>query len=125
MANPHKGEVELKAGETAYTLRFSIDAMCRLEETTGKGLMDLLVQLADAHRMTLTMVRHMLHAGLLEHHPEVTLKEAGEIMLAAGGMLISMAAVTRAIHAAFPEASGTPRPTNRATRRARGTGKVS
>ena len=118
MANPHRGEVKLKAGEKAYTLRFSIDAICQLEEATGKNLVALMTEMSDAKRMSISAVRQLLHAALHEHHPEVSLIEAGELMMAAGGLLTSLAIVTDAMQAAFPEASGTPDPRNRAARRA-------
>ncbi|QUS40574.1 hypothetical protein RPMA_18320 [Tardiphaga alba] len=125
MGNPHKGEVSLTAGGETYTLKYSVDAICRLEESTGKNLTTLMTEMADASKMSLTMTRHMVHAALFEHHPEVTLKEAGEIMEANGGMLQSLAKVVEAIQIAFPEASGTPRPPNRAARRKAGTGRAS
>lgn len=128
MDNPHKGEVSIEAAGAKYTLCFSIDALCRLEETTGLVLTDLVDQMADSKRMSVTRVRQLLHAALFEHHPEIPLKQAGELMLKAGGMLRVMGKVTEAMQAAFPEASGTPRPPqppNRAARRRAGTGRAS
>ncbi len=125
MANPHKGEVSLVAEGKTYTLKYSVDAICRLEETTGKNLTALMVEMADASRMSLSMTRHMVHAALFEHHPEVSLKEAGEIMAGSGGMLNAITKVVGAIKLAFPEASGTPRPPNRAARRKAGIGRAS
>lgn len=113
MANPLKGEIELVAGEVIYTLKFSIDAICSLEERLGKGFPVIAIEMQDPRRMTLGMVRQLLHASLGEMHPEVTLKEAGELIVEAGGMVEVLGKISAAINAAFParaEASGTRRP---------------
>lgn len=125
--NQHKGEIELKAGDKSYVLRFSIDAICTLEEKAGKSFPTLASEMSDPDKFTVTLVRSILHAGLTERHPDITLKDAGEIIIAAGGMVEVMGKVGEAFEAAFPksEASGTPRPPNRATRRAGGTGPAS
>jgi len=124
MANPNKGEVELKAGDKVYVLRYSIDAICAIEEKLGKNFLRVVAEMQNPATMTVTMMREVLHAGLAEHHPEVTLKEAGELLVAAGGVVGAMKKVNAAFGAAFPEAeaSGTPRPRNRAARRKAGTG---
>lgn len=125
--NPHKGEVELKAGDKVYVLRYSIDAICELEERTGKGFPVLAMEMMDPNRLRIGLVRDILHAGLLEKHPDITLKEAGELMLAAGGVDVVMKSANKAFAVAFPktEARGAPRPTNQAERRKAGTGSVS
>ena len=46
MGNPYKGEVQFTAGGKSYTLYFSINAMCELEEALGDGI----VQLASPSR---------------------------------------------------------------------------
>lgn len=122
--NPHKGEVELKAGDKAYVLRYSIDAICAIEEKLGKNFLRIVAEMQNPATMTVTMMREVLHAGLAERHPELTLKEAGELLVAAGGVVGAMQKVNEAFGAAFPqaEASGTPRPQNRADRRKAGTG---
>lgn len=132
MSNRHKGEVSFEAEGVTYVLRFSIDALCRLEDTSGLVLSDLLEEMSDKSRMTIRRVRQLLHAALLEHHPELDLQAAGELMLKGGGVLATMARVTEAMSAAFPEASGKPRPpeppatpANRAERRRAGSGKRS
>lgn len=122
--NPHKGEVELKAGDQVYVLRYSIDAICAIEEKLGKNFLRIVAEMQNPATMTVTMMREVLHAGLAERHPELTLKEAGEMLVAAGGVVGAMKKVNEAFGAAFPqaEASGTPRPLNRADRRKAGTG---
>lgn len=116
MANPLKGEIELIAGDQPYKLRFSIDAICSLEERLGKGFPAIAAELQKPQQMTLGMVRHLLHASLTEAHPDITLKEAGELIVTGGGMVIVLEKVSEAITAAFPspaEARGTIRPPKR------------
>lgn len=124
MANSQKGEVELKAGDRTYVLRYSIDAICTIEEKLGKNFLRVVAEMQNPATVSVTMMREVLHAGLAEHHPELTLKEAGELLVAAGGVVGAMKKVNDAFGAAFPdaEASGTPRPQNRAGRRKAGTG---
>lgn len=104
MANPHKGVVELKAGEATYVLRYSIDAICSLEERLDKGFPAIVGEMSNPSTMRLTAVREVLLAGLQEHHPEITLKQAGELIVTAGGAVVVLGKVNEAFAAAFPEA---------------------
>lgn len=109
--NPHKGEVQFSAGGKNYTLRFSIDAICALEGETGRGIVALISELQDPDKMSLRLARQVLWAGLQEHHPELTVKEAGELIPKAGGMLKVMETFGAAFSAAFPqEKDDSPRP---------------
>lgn len=106
MANPHKGEVAFKAGDATYTLRFSIDALCSLEDITGKGIIALSNELSNAERLSVTLLRQVLWAGLQEHHKGLDLKEAGELIAAAGGVVAMVEIIARAFEATFPEKKG-------------------
>lgn len=111
MANPHKGEVALKAGGATYTLRFSVNALVELEEAAGKGIIVLSQELSSVETMTLGLVRKVLWAGLREHHPDLDLKAAGELILEAGGIQKVMGPIGIALERAFPDkgqASGPP-----------------
>ncbi|WP_342714049.1 hypothetical protein [Bradyrhizobium sp. B039] len=85
MANPHKGEVELVAGEATYTLQYSIDALCSMEAALDKNFTAIAAEMSNPARISVSMVRQLLYSGLQERHPELTLKEAGELIPAAGG----------------------------------------
>jgi len=101
MANSLKGEVDLIAGDRTYVLRFSIDAICALEERLGKGFPAIAAEMQDPAKLTLGMARHLLHASLREHQPDITVKEAGELIVPAGGMIAVLEKVSAAINAAF------------------------
>lgn len=101
-ANPHKGEVsfELVSGE-AYTLQFTIDAVCTLEELLDKSSMEIFTLLA---RGRIGVLRAAMWAGLQAHHPKVTLREAGELIPHIKGDQKALQLVTRAMNLAFGEA---------------------
>lgn len=112
MGNPHKGEVELKAGDSTYTLRYSIDAICRLEAQIGKPFGKIAMDMTDDNTASVTLARALLHAALFDRHPEITVEKAGELISECGGVVAVMNKVSEAIVLAFPpqEASGTARP---------------
>ena len=70
-----------------YPLRFSVNALCCLEEKTGQSL--------DALQgAQLSCVRGLLWCGLMEGMPHLTLEDTGEMMdahLQSGGNLKSLA----------------------------------
>src|SRR5574341_949045 len=110
MTNPHKGDVELEVGDARYRLRFSIDAICRLEEATGMSFALLAVKLSNPATQSVSLVRQVLHAGLSEAHPEIDLKPAGELIVPAGGVGAVMEKFNRAVELAFPEVKAAAAP---------------
>lgn len=103
MANKNKGEVALKAGEKEYILRFSANALCDLESSTGKTIMQIMDGVKNIENLSMTTVRAMLWAGLKEHHPEVTIMDAGNI-IGEISMLGAFNKIAEAAQAAFPDA---------------------
>jgi hypothetical protein len=144
MGNPEKGEVSFQAGGETYTIVFSNNAWCVLEAHLDRGILDIYSEIeswapktdakgkpipetkeqeqARVKRIKLGFCRALFWAGLIDRHPDLTVKQAGEIMTSAGGLLPVMNLITTGILHSQPEASGTPRPTNRAARRASGVG---
>lgn len=102
MANPHRGEVAFKAGGTGYTLKFSSNAICELEERLNKSLN---VIVTDLER--LSTLRALLWAGLRANMPDVTMAQAGDIIDQAG-IAAATEIIGRALSAAFPPPSGDP-----------------
>lgn len=114
MANPIRGEVGFdvsvpgESGEVVktYTLRFSANAICELEESVDKSIVALLTEMAswvDApEKMRMSVVRLMFWAGLRDRHPDVDLKAAGELILAAGGIVRASELIMTAVERAFP-----------------------
>src|SRR5690349_6880771 len=106
MSNPHKGEVELEAGGETYTLRFSIDDICAVEEKTGKGFVALASAMSDPERMTVSGIRALLWGALRSSHPKVTLLDAGVLITKAGGVVAIVPKLAEALERAFPQEGG-------------------
>ena len=106
MANPHRGEVSFKTPDAEYTLILSTNALCELEDETGKSLPSIM---RDIERVT--TVRALLWALLRTKQPDISLSQAGEIIDRAG-MAKTTEAIMRAISAAQPKAAkgGTANP---------------
>lgn len=108
MANPHRGQVALKAGDATYTLCLSANAICELEDHTGRSISEIATSL-NGNNVGMKTVRALVWAALQDHHPDVDLKEAGRIITDAG-MAETMEAVGNAFSLAFPEGDGGSRP---------------
>lgn len=94
-ANKHRGEVELKAGDKTYVLRYTTNALVRLEDELGKPA----TVLGDSFREA----RALFWAGLLHAHPEITVEQAGEIMDEVG-LTEAVQKAGEALRLAFPNA---------------------
>lgn len=101
MANEMKGEVEWKVGGQSYVLRYSFDTLVSLETKLGMGFPVIAQTLANPMKLTLGMVREIVHFGLMEKQPKITLQEAGELIVAAGGVLKVLSVVDSAMSAGF------------------------
>jgi hypothetical protein len=102
MANPLRGEVAFTVADVEYTLKFSTNAICELEQLQNKGLNEIV---GDLER--LSTVRALLWAGLRAKHPGVTLVMAGDLIDAIG-MVPATEVIGRALNAAFPPPSKDP-----------------
>lgn len=103
MANPHKGQVALSADGRVYTLSFSINALCELEDAVGETVNAIAAQMSDGSRVKLKTIRTLVWAALRDHHPETSLEDAGDI-IGAAGVPAAMEAIGEAFAKAFPEA---------------------
>lgn len=95
MANPHRGEVALVAGDKTYTLALTINAVCELEDLLQKSVSEI-----EQDRGSIRTLRAMLWAALREHHP-MDLEDAGRLMQEAGASAAGEA-VRKAVSLAFP-----------------------
>lgn len=101
MANAERGEVELVAGGTSYTLRMSINAVAEVENFLDKGINDIVAMVRNPADFRIGIWRVLLWGALREFH-KVSLEEAGEIMGIAGVDVV-VDRLTAAMAAAFPE----------------------
>jgi hypothetical protein len=99
MANPLRGEAEIEG--TKYTLVYDMNTLCEAEDVLGVKIPALTVSLAEGD-VGFKTIRGLVWAGLQEKH-ECSVREAGTIISDAG-MDPVMAAVQKALTAAFPSA---------------------
>lgn len=108
MANPHRGEVALVAGEETYTLHFGANAICQAEDLLDMGINAINRRLQDKDDFRLSNWRALLWAALQDNHKGLTLEDASRIMDAAG-YSETIEAVGEAIAAGQPDAPKNPR----------------
>ena len=86
-----------------YVLRFSVNALCCLEEKTGKSL-------SEMQSGQMSCLRGLLWCGLREHWPECTLEDVGVLIekhLQNGGALDQL---SQSLAAALEDACFFPHP---------------
>lgn len=125
MANPIKGEVDFKVGDTVYRLRLSINDLIEVEGLTGLGILQITEMFNSVQTLKAGDVRAVLWGALRQHHADIDLIAAGEIM-AEARLLPTINHVAMALQAAFPpvEEAEDKKPPSRKRKRA-GAGKVS
>lgn len=99
--NPVKGEVGFHAGGEPYTLVLSIDALCKIEGLLGKTSRQAHVMLTGG---SIEAMRAYWWAALQEHHPELSVRAAGELIYEVDGDKDAAALINRAIELANPKA---------------------
>lgn len=110
MANPNRGEVDLIAGDQTYTMRMSINAIANIEDHFDMGINQVAELLSDAKGMRIGNLRTIVLYALKEHHPELDVAAAGEV-IGKAGFDVTAAAIQQAMVLAFPNAkAGSARP---------------
>lgn len=74
MANKHRGEVSIKL-DKMRKLKFNTHALAELEDALGYSLTKL-----DTEEVGIKTIVKMFWAGMLHELPDLTLKEAAELM---------------------------------------------
>ena len=109
MANPHKGELEFDVGNRPYKLSFSINALCELESLLGDGVTQIAMLMTDPSKLKLTTMRALFWSGLRDHHGDITIAQAGDLMDRIGLVKVSEL-VTKALTLSMPEGATADRP---------------
>jgi len=119
MGNPQRGHVDLRAGDESYRLCFSINAICELEEETGKTINQISESLNDPQTMRMSLARAVFWGATRDAHPELTVTDAGAVIDEVG-FHGAMEAIGQAFMLAFPQTeasdSGRPRKAGKAGR---------
>jgi hypothetical protein len=123
MANRAKGEGALEIDGKTYTLAFTINAMCEVEYILDKPTDRILQSLLTSP--PLHVVRALLWGGLRQHHADVDLHGAGDLIEKLGGPGLALDGIGLALQAAFPDAKEGDEPANPRKGAAAGTGRRS
>ena len=108
MANTAKGHATLKAGDAEFTLAFTLNALCEIEDRLDCPVSKIGERLADVSAKDMRVI---LWAGLQEFHSDEISDES-----AAGNLCTlqqGIEAIKSAFEAAFPPESGGGKPVKR------------
>jgi hypothetical protein len=89
MANPLKGEAEVTLDDgRKITMAFDVNAWIDIGDELGMEMPEILKALENKEKPPgLKFQRVLFWGGLRKHHPEMTLRDAGELMVEAAGAL--------------------------------------
>lgn len=92
MADRMKGGVTLKLSDgRTLTLEYDFDGLIALEEAAGMRMPEVYAELQRLEKTkgspSLRLSRAIIFGGLQQHHPEMTLKEAGDLILKEAGAI--------------------------------------
>jgi hypothetical protein len=105
-----KGEIGFDADGQHYTLVYSFNALCVMEQRLGRSPIAWMEALKSSpENMLFTDLRTLFWSGLGDYHPALTEADAGTIMTHVGFEKAAALAV-EALNAAFPQAASRPLP---------------
>jgi hypothetical protein len=86
MKNRIKGPAQLKLSDgRVLTLEYDFDGLIALEEAAGMKMPDVYAEMKALERSkaapSMRLSRAIIYGALQQHHPEITLKEAGDLIL--------------------------------------------
>lgn len=111
MANQDRGEVSFDAAGETWTLHFSVDAICHVEDAVGRSFTAIAIDMQNKpDSVGMKTVRALMWGGLRDRHPDITLVAAGELIPHIGGMVGAIEKIGEAFKRAFPETKGTRPP---------------
>ena len=102
MVNTQRGEVLLQVGDDSYTLESTSDALCQIESVLGCSILKTMNEMSNPDTASLTNLRAMLWGLLRKHHKNMTLIQAGDLIVPAGGMIEVLKKINDAMAVAFP-----------------------
>jgi hypothetical protein len=119
MINRETGDVILEVGDRSYTLCMDLNAMCTLEGLFSTPAKEATFPeiVAKVNRRSMTHTRGFIWAALRKHHPDITLEQVTDMVMALGGLdalnrrLAALADSAQADPADLAELEITDRPT--------------
>lgn len=122
-ANRAKGEAAVEVDGKPYVLAYNVNALCEVEYILDLSTDRILRALAVSP--PLHVVRALLWGGLRQHHPEVDLPGAGQLIEKLGGAGPALEAIGEGLISAFPDVKEGPDPAHPPKGAAAGTGRRS
>ncbi|WIG51008.1 MAG: hypothetical protein OJF48_001925 [Afipia sp.] len=93
-----KTDIKFEANGRTYSVSMSANALCLLEDAFGgQGFHNILSAWIDPKKITMTNVRKLFWCSLTDNQPEITEKEAGELIAAVGGLAPTLEMVSSAL----------------------------
>lgn len=94
-----KTDIKFEAQGKTYSVSMSANALCLMEEAFGgeQGFHNILAGMADPEKITMTKMRKLFWSSLTDSQPEITEKEAGELIVGIGGLAPALELVSRAL----------------------------
>jgi len=74
MSNPYTGEVSILIGGTPRTMVFDWRALAKIHAECGEDAVTNMFRASEVFRQSPDKIAKMIHAGLLRHHPDVTIE---------------------------------------------------
>lgn len=117
MANLPKGIMDLPFRGGTVHLQMTINAICELESVQSAeegrtvGIDEIMGRFSNAERakaVTVIMLRRIIWAMMIEHQPESTERDAGDLIMQSGGIGAITHVLKQGIKAAFPDAAPPP-----------------
>lgn len=101
MTNRAKGEAGIEVDGQSFVLAYNVNAMCEIEYVLAMSTDAILTSLTRSP--ALHIVRALLWGGLRQHHPDLTLAAAGELMEKMGGSGPALEKIGEGLVSAFPD----------------------
>lgn len=115
MSNAQRGEVSFEALGQSWTMKLGTNAMCELEDRTGKTIVEIGDMLDNEKSFSMGLLRDIFMCALLDHHEDVSKKEAGRIIDDLG-MKVAVDKVRDSFLKALPEAEAPTKGNRKAAR---------
>lgn len=103
MVRKLRGEVSLQVEEQTFQLVYDVNALCAIEDVLDKSVLEVMTTIKGMPKLGL--VRALLWGGLRRYHEDLSLSDAGDLVMAAG-MGPALKVVQEGIQAAFPQPTG-------------------
>jgi len=115
MANSHKGERAITVEGVEYRLRFSVNAICELEDATDAPIETLGSRLGSG-QAGVRDIRMLWWAALRDHHAAIDLQATG-VLVDQVGLATAITVIGEVLALAFPaDAGGKKKPPRKPSR---------